>query len=249
MNVLSRSGAPQLDPANPVKWLLCLLIVGLVFSLGSPHAFADFDTRDVRVNQIGYLPQADKVSTIISSSTSPLSWELRSVSDGTVAASGSTSVYGNDPASGDHVHHANFSSVQEEGTYVLWVEGEGESVPFRIGTDLYPNLPQEAMNYFYFHRMGTPVEAQYLPDPAFAHEALHPGDEAITCYNDWCSGDVLNVRYSWADAGDYGIYAVNQAISAWTLLNFYERYPEVFPDGSLAIPENNNGASPISWMK
>ena len=27
----------------------------------------------------------------------------------------------------------------------------------------------------------------------------------------------------------------------WTLLNLYERYPDLFPDGSLSLPENQNG--------
>lgn len=231
--------------AMRLRWLVLLLVFGLAVGGGGQAAFADFDTSDVRVNQVGYFPAADKVASVINSSTSPLNWEVREASSGNVAANGSTSVYGQDQASGDHIHHADFSSVQAEGNYVLWVEGEGESVPFTIGTDLYQNLPAEAMNYFYFHRMGEDIQASYLPNSAFARQALHPGDDQISCYNDWCNGDVLDVRYSWADAGDYGIYAVNQAISAWTLLNFYERYPEAFADGSLNIPENSNGIPDI----
>ncbi|WP_220036928.1 glycoside hydrolase family 9 protein [Paenibacillus sambharensis] len=201
---------------------------------------ADTDPSPVRVNQVGYLPGADKVATIVSPSSMPLKWELRAGS-GTVVAEGQTRVFGNDRASGDHVHQADFSSVTVKGSYQLHVTGAGASVPFDIAGSLYPDLPAEAMEYFYFHRMGVDIEGRYLSNPVFAHKALHPADESVACFNNWCQGERLNVRYSWADAGDYGIYPVNQAISAWTLLNLYERYPHVFPDGSLRIPEGGNG--------
>ena len=43
-----------------------------------------------------------------------------------------------------------------------------------------------------------------------------------------------------ADAGDFGVYTVNHAISAWTLLNLNEQFPDAFTDGSLNIPESGN---------
>lgn len=222
--------------------LIFMLVVSGMLPIG---ASADTDPSPIRVNQIGYLPGADKIASIISSSPSPLAWELRQAGGNTVAAQGQTQVYGLDQASSDHIHHADFSSVSEPGTYRLWVSGLGESVPFVIGGDLYPNLPKEAMEYFYFHRMGVDIEARYLSNPAFAHKALHPGDSSVGCYNNWCGNERLNVKNSWADAGDFGIYPVNQAISAWTLLNLYERYPGAFPNGSLNIPESGNGIPDI----
>jgi endoglucanase len=226
------------------KRLLLLLACVLTVPLFQTTAFADVDTSPVRVNQIGYLPSADKIATIVSTSSVPLNWELRT-SSGTVAASGKTTVYGRDAASGDQVHHADFSAVTAAGTYTLRIPGTGDSVPFVIGANLYPDLPKEAMNYFYFHRMGIDIDAQYVPNSAFARKALHPGDEAVKCFNNWCGTGAMNARYSWADAGDFGIYPVNQAISAWTLLNAYERYPQAFPDSSLAIPERANGIPDI----
>jgi endoglucanase len=221
-----------------------LLLMSLVIALFLPAAgttvTADFGTSNVKVNQIGYMPAANKTATVVSTSTSALTWELVRVSDSTVVASGSTTVYGNDKASGEHVHKANFSGYSATGTYKLRVSGIGESVPFDIAKDLYPNLPKQAMEYFYFHRMGTDILSTHLTNPNHAHAALHPGDSSIKCFNNWCP-DTLNVRYSWADAGDFGIYPVNHAISAWTLLNFLERYPTAFPDGSLNIPEKANG--------
>lgn len=226
---------------------IVLFIVFLLILFVSLKASAASDPSNVRVNQIGYLPNADKIATIISTSTTALNWELRDATTGTAVATGVTSVYGNDLASGDSVHKANFSTYSTLGSYKLWVSGIGTSVTFSISNDLYPTLTKDAMAYFYFHRLGTSIDATYLADSAnsaYAHAALHAGDAAISCFQSWCSG-TLSAQKSWADAGDFGIYPVNHAISAWTLLNSYERNPSGFPDGSLSIPEKANGIPDI----
>ncbi|MCE7082451.1 glycoside hydrolase family 9 protein [Streptomyces sp. ST2-7A] len=231
-------------PATATVGLVLAALLPLHLATGTT-AHANADPSPVRVNQVGYLTGADKIATVVSPSTVPLPWELRDGS-GTVVASGTTEVRGHDAASGDHVHHADFSAVTTPGTHTLHVPGVGTSVAFRVeGSSLYPDLADEALNYFYFHRMGTPTEARHLRYPAHAHDALHPGDESVPCYQQWCGNERLNVRYSWADAGDFGIYAVNHAISAWTLLNLHERYPDAHPDGSLNIPESGNGRSDL----
>ncbi|WP_405793399.1 glycoside hydrolase family 9 protein [Streptomyces sp. NBC_01506] len=212
----------------------------------------------VRVNQIGYATGADKIATVVAAATTALKWQLKD-DKGRTVASGTTRVVGADKASGDHVHQADFSRATGQGVHRLTVAGVGTSVPFTItGKPLYPDLGREAMQYFYFHRMGTPVKAEYLQHAAHAHAALHPGDKSVPCYKNWCGKDGadgksggsreqqrLNVAGSWADAGDFGIYPVNHAISAWTLLNLYERRRTAYADGSLSVPERANGVPDI----
>jgi endoglucanase len=155
--------------------------------------------------------------------------------------SGYTSVYGEDPASGDHLHHADFSSLKDIGSYKLVVDGIGSSLSFRVAPSLYPSLPHESMNYFYFHRMGEEILGKHLVDDRYARAALHPGDTSVPPYTGWCeSCENFDLFGSWADAGDFGIYTVNHAISAWTLLNLHELFPEAFADGDLNIPESGN---------
>jgi endoglucanase len=242
---LSRSGAAA-ALAAALTATLFTPASGVAAEAAAPAAAAGSDPSPVRLNQVGYLTAADKVATVVAASTSPLSWQLRGAGDNAVVASGTTRVHGSDPASGDHVHQADFSSVTRPGDYRLSVDGAGSSVAFTIqDKTLYPQLGREAMQYFYFHRMGTPVEGQYLQHSAHAHAALHPGDSSVPCYNDWCGGERLNAAGSWADAGDFGIYPVNHAISAWTLLNLYERDPAAYGDGSLPVPERGNGRPDI----
>lgn len=199
----------------------------------------------VRVNQIGYLRSATKIGVVITTATSPLAFQIQNAAFG-VILEGSTHVYGPDDASNDHVHQADFSSLTELGTYKLVVENVGSSLEFAIAPSLYPSLPLEAMNYFYFHRMGDEVLGQHLIDDRYARAALHPGDSSIPAYNDWCGGcNNFDLFGSWADAGDFGIYSVNHAISAWTLLNLLEKFPNAFGDGELNIPESGNSIPDI----
>jgi len=208
----------------------------------SPHgpSYPANESEFVRVNQVGYLRFATKVGVIVDLSTSPIGWQIQDAS-GSVVLSGVTTVYGNDSASGDHVHQADFTALNELGAYRLVANGIGSSFEFNIAPSLYPDLPHEAMNYFYFHRMGEDILAAHLIDGRYARAALHPGDSSVPPYNGWCESCAnFDLKGSWADAGDFGIYTVNHAISAWTLLNVHEMFPEAFQDGSLNIPESGN---------
>ncbi|WP_155375348.1 glycoside hydrolase family 9 protein [Catellatospora vulcania] len=224
-----------------LRLVLATAAAALLLPLPAAPAAADVDTSPVRVNQIGYLTGADKIATVVATGGAR-AWQVRQASGGTAVASGTTTVYGSDRASGDTVQQADFTALTTPGDYVLWVDGVGTSVPFTISaSSLYPALGREAMQYFYFHRMGAAVDGQFLQNAGHAHAALHPGDESVPCFNSWCGSQRLNVRYSWADAGDFGIYTVNHAVSAWTLLNLLEREPAAYGDGSLSIPERANG--------
>ena len=189
---------------------------------------------------MGYLRFATKIGIIVDDSTNPIAWQVQDAA-GSVVASGMTNVHGNDDASGDHVHQADFSSLSDLGAYKLVADSIGGSLEFHIAPSLYPNLPLEAMNYFYFHRMGMEIQGQHLIDDRYARAALHPEDTTIPAYSGWCpTCDDFDLFGSWADAGDFGIYTVNHAISAWTLLNLNELFPEAFGDGDLNLPESGN---------
>lgn len=221
------------------------LVIFLAATLFAAPSAADFDPSPVRVNQIGYLLGATKIGVAVDASTTPLAWEVRDAATNAVVLAGQTTVFGNDSASGDHLHHADFTALSTLGTFKL-VVGVDESVPFEVAPNLYTDLPYEAMNYFYFHRMGVDVEKAHLDDDRFDHPALHPGDVAIPPYDGWCSTcDDFDVFGSWADAGDFGIYAVNHAVSAWTLMNLIEMFPSAFADGELSIPESGNGVNDL----
>jgi endoglucanase len=204
----------------------------------------------IRLNQVGYPPSFHKRATIVDSSDSSLAWQLKS-SAGEVVASGRTVVFGNDAASGEHVHIADFSSFTTPGAgYTLQV-GNSVSHPFSIDRAVYSKLKYDALAYFYQNRSGIAIALPYAGNQMWARPAGHAGvrpnrgDTDVPCAPDTGCAYRLDVRGGWYDAGDQGKYVVNGGIAAWTLLNQYERGARFgsvapFADGKLSIPENAN---------
>ena len=247
--------------------LMLTLVMAMPFIVAGT-ASADFGTSKVLVNQIGYLPLANKVATIVTPTTMTTGTTFKVINTSTnmVVKTGTTTVKGMDNASGDFVHKADFSDVTALGTYRVEVPAlttGGVSVNFVIANDIYPDLPKDAMGYFYFHRLGADLDG--FSGTPYYRKAIHDWNTAISCYyprgndaydgpiypttipSDWCGGEKLNVKNAWADAGDFGTYPVNHAISAWTLLNLYEVDPTILPNNSLNVSpaEKTNGVSDL----
>jgi endoglucanase len=205
---------------------------------------------NVLVNQTGYLAELPKLAVIKTTSKNPLKWELHK-RGGAVAASGETKTFGKDAASGDDVQIADFSAWKTPGKdYTLWVSGEG-SHPFDIGKDVYKKLKYDALAFFYQNRSGTEIKMPYAGGKQWTRPAGHVnvppnlGDKNASCLKDSGCDYKLDVTGGWYDAGDHGKYVVNGGISAWTLMNQYERAVArgtegEFRDGKMNIPERKN---------
>ena len=212
----------------------------------------------VTVNQTGYLPALPKLATVKSASKTPLKWELLK-KGGAVAASGETKVLGKDAASGEDVHLVDFSSVTAPGKDYTLKVGSDTSHPFEIAADVYKKLKYDALAIFYHQRSGTPIAMPYTGGKQWVRPAGHvnvkandpvktspnTGDKAVPCHKDAGCDYTLDVSGGWYDAGDHGKYVVNGGISAWTMLNQYERALAKgtagdFGDGKLNIPEKKN---------
>lgn len=193
---------------------------------------------------------------IVHDSTSPLTWQLKNKS-GHIVDRGSTTIFGVDGASGDHLHHADFSSTTTPGRdYTLVVNDHGtehSSHAFDIDDQIYSKLRYEALEYFYHNRSGETIAMPYAGSPELTRPAMHPSDWMETWPNDPRQEDYsLDLTGGWYDAGDTGKYATAAAKTLWTLLNIYERglhtsgnATVVYGDGKMNIPENNNGVPDI----
>jgi endoglucanase len=206
------------------------------------------DRPIVAVNQVGYFVDAQKVAVLGTDAEleSPPAWQLRAADSGSVVSNGTAESGFLDTNSGNFVYQIDFSDFNTPGRYLLRVNGV-DSQPFQIGSDLYMDLKRDALLYFYRNRSGIELAPEYAGEQ-WARPAGHVSDNAVTCFagqdtsgNTWEGCDyVLDVSGGWYDAGDYGKYVVNGGISAWTLMNVYERAKQVFPDGDLTIPESGN---------
>jgi len=201
------------------------------------------------VNQTGYLPDRPKLATLKSGSKTPLKWELVKKGGGAVA-SGETKVVGKDLASGDDVHIIDFSTAKPGKNLTLKV-GADVSHPFDIDARVYKKLKLDALHVFYHQRSGIPIAMPFAVEKRWTRPAGHvdvkpnTGDKAVPCLKDSGCDYKLDVTSGWYDAGDHGKYVVNGGISAWTMLNQYERAQALgtaadFGDGKLNIPEKKN---------
>ncbi|MDQ2085004.1 glycoside hydrolase family 9 protein [Herbivorax sp. ANBcel31] len=206
--------------------------------------------KEIRVNQVGYYPNSDKIATLIGSAST---WELKDTSGSTVA-DGNVTSFGQDADSGDNVSLIDFSDFTDTGTYYLEAGGE-RSYEFRIDNDIYSDIMYDALKYFYYNRAAQPIEATYSHDPSFARPAGHTNDIATPVEfanaNIPAGSGTVDVTGGWYDAGDYGKYVVNGGMSTWTMQNQYERALEhgrmddLYGDGMLDIPESGSGLPDI----
>ncbi|MBP2337945.1 glycoside hydrolase family 9 protein [Saccharothrix coeruleofusca] len=233
---------------------VCVDNVSLIGGVKPPGGDVGEPPKKVQVDQTGYVPGTPKRATLVSSATTPQAWSLKNAA-GTTVATGRTTPKGVDAASGDPVHLIDFSSYDTAGTGYTLVVGEESSYPFDIGDDHLDKLRYDSLQFFYHQRSGTPIEAQYVGE-TYARPAGHinvapnQGDKDVPCLTGVPCGYTLDVRGGWYDAGDHGKYVVNGGISAWQVLNTYERAKlagtaDALGDGKLAIPEKANGVPDV----
>jgi endoglucanase len=205
---------------------------------------------NVLVNQTGYFPHLTKVATV--KTTAPSRWELIDAAH-KVVASGPTTPFGADAASGDEVSIADFSSYTKRGSGFTLKVGNDASHPFDLEPDIYRKLKVQALAYFYHNRSGIEIKMPYAGQPQWARPAGHLGvppnlgDKKVPCLPGSGCTYALDVTGGWYDAGDHGKYVVNAGVSVWTLLDWWERAKHLgtsasdFGDGKLEIPERKNG--------
>lgn len=195
---------------------------------GKPYLKID-KKSPIRLNQLGFLPKADKFIFVASESTEPLQWTLQN-QQGINIDLGYTSIFGLNKASGEHLHRIDLSAMTGEQKRLTVKVGENNSTPFDISSTIYQDLKYDAFSYFYQNRSGIEIDEGYVQRPDLARPAGHANDK-VTCYNKkdtwgntWPGCDFnIDVSRGWYDAGDHGKYTVNSGISTWTLLNLYER--------------------------
>jgi endoglucanase len=213
---------------------------------------------DVRMSQLGFLPSASKTAILRTPGSEPQLFQVHD-SSGAVVAEGRSVPFGENVSSDDTVHQIFLPENLPEGDGYTVSACGGVSHPFSVRADLYADLSEDALRYFYHNRIGTEIKAAFVQGPQWARrEVLNP--LTATCFsgtdmfgNEWpgCAHE-LDVTGSWFDAGDFGVYGVNMGVSIWTLQHAYERLKEQgavessgWSDGRMQLPETGNGVSEL----
>jgi endoglucanase len=197
-------------------------------------------TSEIKIDQVGYLPDAPKFAFVVSSSASG-DFTVRRKKDNSIALAGKLSLPIEDPHSKDLVRTADFSKLEESGVYYLDVRGVGRSWSFQIGNDVYARAFYLTLRSFYGQRCGTAVDMG-REFPGYKHAACHSAGAYHATSGK--SGPSASTK-GWHDAGDYGRYIVNSGISTGQLLWTHEIFAARVGKVKLNIPESTNSTPDI----
>ena len=164
------------------------------------------------------------------------------------------------PFTGEFTYEMDFSSVTNEGTYFVRVEGVGRSENFRIWRGAAEEAFRVHMGGLYQKRCGIAktepythwtagachtnvVRGTFAPEEGTLPKGIRWFD-VIRHNTDWENGERIAVSGGWHDAADYDRRPAHLSVVN-ALCAVYLMKPGNFRDGQLAIPENANGIPDI----
>jgi hypothetical protein len=194
----------------------CMLMAGILVPLGSARGDS---TSFIRVNQVGYLPDAPKVAVICSLERVEIpSFRVKDESGRVVLGPRRASREGH---FGPCVvtQRLDFSELRRPGRYTIEA-GAADPVRVRIGPDVFDGGADTALYYMRQQRSGW--------NPLF-RDSVHRYDGNVI--DD--SGRVVKkiaVSGGWADASDYLQYVTTSATATYMMLAAYRDNPRAFGD-------------------
>jgi endoglucanase len=194
---------------------------------------------NIRLNQIGFYPDATKIAVLTSGNTGK--FYIRDNNKKAVYT-GELKLSSQPAFSGKTTAIADFSGFKKPGKYTLYVPGVGNSYPFGIKTSVHKNVANATIKAFYFQRASIPLEEKYAGK--WTRAEGHPDNKVLVhasaVSDKRLEGTVISSPRGWYDAGDYNKYIVNSGITTSTLLSLYEDFPEYMKTVKLNIPESTN---------
>jgi len=195
----------------------------------------------IRLNQLGYYPNAKKVVTVVGQDKLS-SFSIINLTNGEVALTGNIGTQTKANLSGEMIQQLDFSNLREKGNYQIKLEDGSYSHPFEIGTNLYQEVLPVVTKSYYYQRVGVDITEEY--GGQWKRPAGHL-DKEVSFHPSTNKTGTISSPKGWYDAGDFGKYVSNGSFSAGQLLHSLERYPSLYPDGSLNIPESGNGINDL----
>ena len=219
--------------------ILLIILLATVSRTQQNVQGADRGTVRIKVDQVGYLPHASKLAVVDRSTAT--TFEVKRASDHRTMFKGVLGPPRSDADTGDSVQLADFSRLDQVGAYYVDVPGVGRSWTFSIRPDVYSRTCYLAMRAFYGQRCGTAVDLGgefrgYVHARCHLKGEFHPSSGR--------PGEAKQIG-GWHDAGDYGRYVVNSAITMGTLLWAFELFGPRLRGIKLDIPESGNGVPDI----
>lgn len=217
-----------------MKFLSPLLLT--VVLLGGTLASAQ-TAPAVRLNTVGYLPDAPKQASVVDASGE---FTVVRTSDATVVFTGTLAPARLNSDTNEQIAVADFSQLDTPGEYQLRLASGTASAPFRIARDVYAQPLFLVTRAMYLWRCGIEVSGEWQ-GTRFHQKACHLDDAWL----DHVTGqhEKLPSVGGWHDAGDYNKYVVNAGISVGSMLRAWEEFPALrrlkldLPESGGALPD------------
>jgi peptidoglycan/xylan/chitin deacetylase (PgdA/CDA1 family) len=200
-----------------------------VFTISLAFCLTTCSTKEsdswIRINQLGYLPNAIKVAVLGSKDDISISsFSIHDAKTGeeiqTLSTIESKGKYG--PFSSSF--RLDFSEFSEEGAYFIIANGV-QSPVFPIHEEVYDKAADFLLKYMRQQRCG------YNP---YLKDSCHTTDGFIIYHPDKPDGTPIDVVGGWHDATDYLQYLPTSANAVFQLLFSYRENPEAFSDEHLS---------------
>ena len=198
----------------------------------------DISPNPIKVNQVGYYSQDDKVATI-EPKGKVKTFTITDPKKKTVWKGKATAIK-KSPFSNVTRQEINFSKLTTPGNYILKAGNYQQA--FTISAHPYQKALVAAIKAFYLQRSGMEIEKKYAGK--FARPAAHmdtlvkvhpsaasPGREA---------GSIISSPKGWYDAGDYNKYIVNSSFTIGLMLQSYALNKDYFNTIKVNIPNHSS---------
>lgn len=228
------------------KICLCILPSLLYFLIFPAHVLAQELTPDIRLNQLGFYPNAPKVAVIINDSISNVFY-ITSTNLRDTVFTGKLTGENRSKYSSLKTRIADFTQLTTMGTFVVCIPKFGHSYVFDINNDVNKVAAVSALKGYFYQRASISLEEKFAGK--WRRSAGHP-DTVVYIHpsaasNERPAGSKISTPGGWYDAGDYNKYIVNSGISMGTLFSAYEDFPDYFRQLNTNIPESGNGIPDI----
>lgn len=217
------------------------LLLTLFFVLPGSLLQAQQVSETIRLNQVGFYPQAEKLAVVIGENKGG-KFYLKTPDRKKTVFTGQLTEPRLVELSKKASRIADFSAFKNTGNYVIDIPGVGHSYPFEIRKDVHQAVATASLKGFYYQRLSRDLPEKYAGK--WHRPAGHPDNQVLihpaAATVQRPSGTVISAPRGWYDAGDYNKYIVNSGITMGTLLSAYEDFPDYFKSQNLNIPESGN---------
>ncbi|MBW7933014.1 MAG: glycoside hydrolase family 9 protein, partial [Gemmatimonadaceae bacterium] len=201
---------------RPISLSLVLLAT---LALNAAAQAAGTPDDAIRVNQVGYLPDAPKVAVVCALAPRAIDqFEVVNAEGKRVLGPKAAKEAGKfGPCA--QTYRLDFSELREPGSYRLHA-GTLESPPVRVGPGVWNGLADMPLRYMRQQRSGF--------NPVY-NTTVHTKDGIIVDHPTR-AGEFVPATGGWADASDYLQYVTTSATAAFQLMQAYRDNPKAFGD-------------------